>query len=51
MRTYTQLIQQERYLIYILKKEKYSQARIAALLGRDKSTISRELRHNRGQKG
>ena len=51
MRSYTQLTQEERYQIYILKKEKYSQTRIAELLGRDKSTISRELRRNQGQKG
>ena len=36
---------------YILKKAEYSQAEIAELLARDKSTISRELRRNRGQKG
>ena len=51
MRGYTQLTQEERYQIYILKKAEYSQAEIAGLLGRDKSTISRELRRNRGLKG
>jgi len=51
MRGYTQLTQEERYQIYILKKVEYSQAEIAELLERDKSTISRELRRNRGLKG
>lgn len=39
MSGYTQLTQEERYQIYILKKAEYSQAQIARLLGRDKSTI------------
>jgi len=51
MSGYTQLTQEERYQIYILKKAEYSQAEIAELLGRDKSTISRELRRNRGLRG
>lgn len=51
MRGYTQLTQEERYQIYVLRKEEFSQTRIAELLGRDKSTISRELRRNRGLKG
>jgi IS30 family transposase len=51
MRGYTQLTQEERYQIYILKKAEYSLTAIAELLGRDKSTISRELRRNRGLKG
>ena len=51
MRGYTQLTQEERYQIYILKKAGYSQTAIAKLLERDKSTISRELRRNRGLKG
>jgi IS30 family transposase len=49
--SYTQLTQEERYQIYILKKAEYSQAQIAELLERDKATISRELRRNRGLKG
>jgi IS30 family transposase len=51
MRGYTQLTQEERYQIYILKKAEYNQAEIAELLERDKSTISRELRRNHGLKG
>ncbi len=48
MSGYTQLTQEERYQIYILKKAEYSQPQIADLLERDKSTINRELRRNRG---
>lgn len=51
MSGYTQLTQEERYQIYALKKAGHSQAEIATLLGRDKSTISRELRRNQGLKG
>ena len=51
MRGYTQLAQEERFQIYILKKAEYSQAQIAELLERDKSTISRELRLNQGLRG
>ncbi len=50
MRGYTQLTQEERYQIYVLKKAGHNQTVIASLLGRDKSTISRELRRNRGLK-
>ena len=51
MRGYTQLTQEERYQIYILKKAEYSQSVIAELLERNKSTISRELKRNRGRRG
>ncbi len=51
MRGYTQLTQEERYQIYILKKAEYSQAQIASYWDVDKSTISRELRRNRGLRG
>ena len=51
MRCYTQLTQEERYQIYVLKKAGKDQTEIADLLERDKSTISRELRRNRGLKG
>jgi IS30 family transposase len=44
MRGYTQLTHEERYQIFILKKAEYDQTQIAELLGRSKSTISRELR-------
>lgn len=49
--SYTQLTQEERYQIYILKKAGNTQTEIAGLLGRDKATISRELRRNHGLKG
>ena len=51
MSGYTQLTQEERYQIYILKKAGYNQTEIADMLERDKSTISRELRRNQGLKG
>ena len=43
MSGYTQLTQEERYQIYALMKAGHNQSEIAAVLGRDKSTISREL--------
>lgn len=49
--SYTQLTQEERYQIYILKNAGKTQTEIAGLLGRDKATISRELRRNQGLKG
>ena len=49
--TYTHLTQAERCQIEILRKAKHNQSDIAALLGRDKSCISRELRRNQGQRG
>lgn len=51
MRDYTQLTQDQRYQIYILMKANFKQTEIADLLGVNKSTISRELRRNRGQRG
>ena len=51
MRTYTQLTQAERYQIYILKQAGHRQSEIAAMLGRHKATISRELHRNRGLRG
>jgi len=37
MSGYTQLTREERYQIYILKKDNYSQTEFSHLLGRDKS--------------
>lgn len=51
MRGYTQLTQEERYQIYILRKAGHAQLQIAETLGRDPGTISRELRRNRGLRG
>ncbi len=48
---YKQLTENERYQIYVMKKAGHSQEAIAVLLGRSPSTISRELRRNKGLKG
>ena len=49
--TYTQLTQEQRYQIDALLKMEHSQFQIATALGVHKSTISRELRRNRGKRG
>jgi IS30 family transposase len=51
MRTYTQLTQEQRYQISVLLKIGQNQTEIAEMIGKHKSTISRELRRNRGQRG
>ncbi len=51
MRTYTQLTQEQRYQIYVLLKAGHIQSEIAYHMKVHKSTISRELRRNRGLKG
>lgn len=51
MKHYTQLAREQRYQIYALKKAGLSQTRMADLIGVHKSTISRELRRNSGQRG
>ena len=48
---YTHLTQEERYQIYALKKAGHKPSEIADVLDRDRSTISRELARNRGQRG
>ena len=48
---YTHLTQDERYQIAILLKAGHLQSDIARLMNRSPSTISRELRRNRGQRG
>lgn len=48
---YTHLTQDERYQIYILNQAGHDQSEIAGLMKRHKSTISRELGRNRGQRG
>jgi IS30 family transposase len=48
---YTHLTQDERYQIHILRKANHSQTEIADLMKRSKSTISRELTRNCGQRG
>ena len=49
--TYTQLTQVQRYQIYSLLKMAHPQTEIATCVGVHKSTISRELRRNRGLRG
>ncbi len=51
MRTYTQLPQEQRYLIYPLKKMDHQQSEISIFIGVDKPTISQELKRNQGQRG
>ncbi|MCA1615177.1 MAG: IS30 family transposase [Acidobacteria bacterium] len=49
--SYTQLTREQRYQIYALKKAGHSQTEMAAIIGCHKSTISRELARNAGQRG
>ena len=51
MRTYTQLTHEQRYQIYSLLKAGHNQTEIAKNIQVHKSTISRELKRNRGLKG
>ena len=49
--TYTHLSQNERYQIFALMKAGLTQSDIALMLGRSKSTISREMARNSGARG
>ena len=51
MGIYAQLTQEQRYQIYALKKMGHNQREIAQVLAVHKSTISRELCRNAGQRG
>jgi len=51
MKQYKQLTSELRYQIYGLKQAGLNQTRIAQKIGVDKSTISREFRRNKGQRG
>lgn len=51
MAYYIQLTQEQRYQISAYKKAGYNQSEIARLIGVNKSTISRELKRNRGLRG
>ncbi|VVH56170.1 Mobile element protein [uncultured Gammaproteobacteria bacterium] len=51
MQKYTQLTCEQRYHIYLLNKQGYNQTFIAKSMGRNKSTISRELSRNTGKRG
>lgn len=48
---YTQLTQEQRYQIAVLRKAGHMQVEIARLIGVHKSTISRELSRNKGLRG
>lgn len=48
---YNQLTEKERYHIELLIQEWHSQKMVSEFTGRDKSTISRELKRNKGTKG
>ncbi len=48
---YKQLTENERYQIYVMKKAGHRQEAIALLLDRSPSTISREVRRNKGRRG
>lgn len=49
--SYNQLTQEQRYQIYALKKTGHTRTEIAEVIGVHKSTVSRELRRNRGGRG
>lgn len=51
MGVYKQLTQGTRYQIYALKKTGHTNTKIAEVIGCHKSTISRELSRNRGERG
>jgi len=51
MQTYSQLTHIQRYQIYALLRMGHLQTEIARIVGMHKSTISRELKRNRGKKG
>ena len=46
---YKQLTREERYQISALLKMGHNQTEIAKMLGKDKSTISREIKRNSGK--
>ena len=49
--SYTQLAREQRYQIKVLLNTRHNQSEIARAIGVNKSTISRELVRNRGQRG
>lgn len=51
MKKYKQLTIGQRYQIYGLEQAVLNQTQIAQKIGVDKSTISREFRRNKGQRG
>jgi transposase, IS30 family len=48
MKKYTQLAEQERYHIYLMRKQGFSLRFIAITMNRSVSTISREIIRNTG---
>ncbi len=48
---YKKLTKEERYTISLKNQMGFNQTGISIAIGVDKSTISRELRRNRGKKG
>ena len=50
MRTYRQLTQEQRYQIYALRKTKHPLSEIAEVIGVHQSSVSRELKRNRGKR-
>ncbi len=50
MKKYKQLTHKERYQIYALIKEGFNYTQIANNIGCNKSTISREIKRNSGNK-
>ena len=51
MKHYCQLTLEQRYGIYLLLKTGLTQSKIAEVIGVHKSTVSRELKRNRGGRG
>jgi len=51
MQTFSHLTQEERYHIYISNGKNISMTEIAKDIGRNKSTISREIKRNTGKRG
>ena len=51
MHTYAQLTQDQRYGFSLLLKTKITYTDIVRAIGVHKSTVSREVRRNRGQRG
>ena len=51
MKHYTQLTHEQRYQIHACMKAGWDQTEIATEIGVHKSTVSRELRRNRGARG
>ena len=51
MKHYSQLTLEQRYIIYSMLKIGLTQSKIAEVIGIHKSTVSRELKRNRGGRG